>query len=100
MKRILIEICFWINLVVYFLVIVLFIEMIGNTDIISQYFTKGHLSNYRMLLNIPILALWIYNIVVWSKNDKTTLRLILIIFLNGLYNPIYYRMAVRKKWLI
>jgi hypothetical protein len=100
MKKILLEFCFWVNLLVYLLLIILFIEMIGNTELVSQFFTEGRLSEYRMLLNIPILILWIYNIVVWSKNDKKTLRLILIIFLNGFYNPFYYRMAVKKKWLV
>ena len=100
MKRLLLEFCFWVNIFVYLILIVLFIEMVANTQIISHFLNNGQISDYRMLLNIPILVLWIYNIIIWAKKDKKTLRLILIIFLNGFYNTIYYRMAVKKNWIV
>ena len=99
MKRVLLEVCFWINILVYLPVIVLLVEVLGNVQIISQLLSDSELFNYRMLLNIPILFLWIFNLVVWSTHDKKTKRLILIILLNGFYNPFYYRFALKNNWV-
>jgi len=53
----------------------------------------------RMVLTIPILILWIYNLIVWSKKDKSIGRFLLLFFLNGLYNPFYFRRILKNNWL-
>lgn len=52
----------------------------------------------RMVLTIPIIVLWINNLIVWSKNDKGIGRFLLLFFLNGLYNPFYYRKIQKNNW--
>lgn len=99
MKRILLEICFVVNVIFCLVLIPLLITVLIGNDSIYSFLTSEKGVSLRMYINIPILILWIYNIIVWSKKDKNIVQFILILLLNALYNPFYYRKAVKNKWV-
>ena len=55
--------------------------------------------NTRMLLTLPILFLWIYCMILWSKKDKVVARFFLLFFLNGFYTPFYFNRVLKNGWL-
>src|ERR1041385_6817969 len=55
--------------------------------------------NVRGILVIPILGFIIYCIYVWDKKDKKTSRILLLIFLPGVYTLFYYPFILRNGWV-
>ena len=98
MKRVLLEICFGINVLLCLAIVPLLLTvLLGNDSIYS--FLKSESGYPLRLLNIPLLILWVNNFVIWSKKDKNMGQLALLLFFNFYYNPFYYRSAVKNKWI-
>ena len=72
--------------------------IVGN-DIIYNFLLDEQFLGIRILMNLLIVGYWIYLIVIWSRKDKKTGSLVLLIVLNYLYTPFYYRSAVKKGWI-
>lgn len=49
------------------------------------------------LMGLISFIFWIYSIVIWNKRKGTIVNLLLLLFLNIIYAPIYYMREVRKK---
>lgn len=99
MKRVLLEICFVINVIYCVGLIPLFIIFLFGNDSIYSFLMSDKGMKVRLFTNLPLLILWIYNFILWSKNDKRLGQFAMLLFLNGFYNPFYYRKAVKNKWI-
>jgi hypothetical protein len=53
----------------------------------------------RSIITVPLIALWIYTINIWAKNDRNVPRLFAVVFFLGLYTPFYFRKAIKNKWI-
>lgn len=53
----------------------------------------------RTYLGFPVMALWIWSIVIWNRQDKRGLQLALLIVLIGIYTLYYSVVIIRKGWL-
>jgi hypothetical protein len=40
---------------------------------------------------------WIYTIVIWNKRKDNIFYLLLLLFLNAIYSPIYYLRIIKKE---
>jgi len=100
MRKIILEFCFVISTIVFLFGIALIIFGILGNDLLYNYWMSGDFKTYQYPLNIILIAFWIFLIVIWSRYDKKTLRLILLIFLNIYYIPFYYRIADKNHWII
>lgn len=49
------------------------------------------------LAGLVAFIFWIYTIVLWRKRKGDILSLLLLLFLNILYSPIYYIKVIRKS---
>lgn len=99
MKKTILTICYYINAALLILVLLLLIAVLFNFNGILDYVLSESFLNMRMLVNIPIIILWIFNMVFWSKHDKNIGRFFLLFFLNAFYNPFYYRRVLKNKWI-
>jgi hypothetical protein len=97
----LLSICYWINiltLTLYFLIVIM--ALFRQQAFLDYVFFNKTFLNIRMILAIPILILWSYDMIIWSKRDKNVGYFLLIFFLIGLYTPFYFRKIVKNKWYI
>jgi hypothetical protein len=99
MKRIVLEICFTVNVLFCLVLVPLLITVLFGNDSMYSFLTSEKGVNLRMYINLPILILWVNNIIVWYKKDKKIIQLVMILIFNALYNPFYYRKAVKNKWV-
>lgn len=99
MKKQILDYCFYINVLMIVIFIALMFAVVFGSELIFDIFKNETFINIRMILSIPILILWIYNLIIWSREDKNIGRFLLLFFLNGLYNPFYYKSIIRKGWL-
>lgn len=61
--------------------------------LLSQY------NDVIIALAVITFIFWIYNIIIWNRKKGSTLNLLLLIFLNGIYTPLYYYLKViRDKY--
>lgn len=91
MKKNMIYLCYYINVMtigLYAIVILVSIITMSNKPI--DFINTELMLNIRLIVNIPIIVLLVYNIQMWSKYDRKLSRLLLLIFFIGLYNPIYF----------
>lgn len=100
MKKVILEICFVVNALFCLMLIPLIITVLFGVDFLYDFLKSEQGIKLRLYINIPIIVLWINNVIVWSKNDKNVGRLILILLFNALYNPFYYRKSVKNGWII
>ena len=91
--------CYLINVALLCLVVLVIIAAIFNVNVVLDYVLGDQFLSYRMIINIPIILLWIYNLVIWSRKDKHVLRFFLLFFLNAFYNPFYFRKALKSNWI-
>ncbi len=98
MKRIILEVCFVVNLLFCLALVYVLVATLFGSDLYT-FLQSEQGVNLRMFINIPIIILWIFNVIMWSKHDKNILQLVLILLLNALYNPFYFRKAVKNKWV-
>jgi len=99
MKRVLLEICFVLNVIFLVgLIPLLIIFLLGNDSIYLFLMSEKGIS-LRLYANIPLLILWVYNFILWSKNDKKIGQFFMLLIFNSFYNPFYYRKAVKRNWV-
>ncbi|WP_346863882.1 hypothetical protein [uncultured Draconibacterium sp.] len=53
----------------------------------------------RTYLGFPVMALWIWSIVIWNRKDKRGLQLALLIVLIGIYTLYYSLLILKNGWL-
>lgn len=98
MKKV-IYVCYIINLMMVMLLVFVFIAMLLKMDTVLHFvFLNNTFMNIRMALTIPILILWIYNFIVWSKKDKNVGVFFLLFFFSAIYNPFYYNRIIKNGW--
>lgn len=96
-KKGILVICCCLNIVlvlvyIYFFIIPFFT---GNP---FKYTSDNMILNIRMILIYPAVILWINNLIIWSRNDKNIKQFFLIIFLNIIYNSIYFMKILKNNW--
>jgi len=92
-------ICYWINILTILLYVIIVIAALLRQQAFLDYvFFNTTFLNIRMFLTIPIIILWVYDMVIWSKHDKHVGRFFLIFFLLGFYSPFYFRRIVKNGW--
>lgn len=92
--------CYIVNiLMVTLFVMVVFALLLRMKGFLDYVFFDEFFLMVRMVLTIPILILWVNNITIWSKKDKSVRRFLLLFFLNGLYNPIYFKKVLNNNWV-
>ena len=98
MKKNILQLCYYINIFMLVVIgIVVIAVILRQKNILDFIFFDKFFLVFRMLMTIPVLILWIYNIKIWSRRDKQIRRFLLLFFFNGLYNPFYYRKAVKSN---
>lgn len=95
-------ITFWINvffvLFVFIIMPVILIKIPGSFDLLISNKGLNHYNLTLSFLNFGVAFHWGYCIWFWYKNDKYSLSIIPLFFLNGLYAPIYYyRVKIKKR---
>lgn len=99
MKKNLLMACYIINTSMVILVVVTILAALFRLKGFLDYvFFDETFFLVRMVLTLPILILWINNMIVWSRNDKNIMRFLLLFFLNGLYNPLYFKKILKNNW--
>ncbi len=53
----------------------------------------------RTYLGFPVMALWIWSIVIWNRHDKRGLQLALLIVLIGIYTLYYSIVIIKNGWI-
>jgi hypothetical protein len=99
MKRFIILTCYYINIIMVALILFVVIAALFQMKSVLDYifFNKLFLQ-IRLILTVPVLVLWINNLMIWSKRDKSISRFLLLFFFNGIYNPFYYRLILKNHW--
>ena len=91
--------CYFINILMVALVLFTILAALFRFKGFLDYvFFDETFLQIRMVLTIPILVLWINNLIICSKKDKSIKRFLLLFFLNGLYNPFYFRKVLKNNW--
>jgi len=98
-KKGLLLFCYYVNLlmIIFFLLIIVAALFKMESFLNYVFFNKTFLS-FRFILTIPILVLWINNLIIWSKFDKHIGRFLLLFFLIGVYSPFYFRKILKNNW--
>ena len=99
MKKIILDICFYINVALLVFAILITISVFFEINFLVDFALGDKMPIVRILFNVPIIFLWVSNMVIWSKYDKNIGRFFLLFFLNAFYNPFYYRKVVINKWI-
>ena len=83
----------WIISTLYALVIllipILFITYV-NSIVEINIFLREYINTPFKIAGLIAFGFWIYNIVIWNKRRDGAISLLLLLFLNVLYAPIYY----------
>ncbi len=91
---------FWIiNVLMAFLYLLSVANLIAYAGKHTYWYHQESFYLIRTILTIPIIFVWIKTIRIWVKYDKRIPQLLLILFLTGIYSPVYYLKAVRKGWI-
>jgi len=64
-----------------------------------RYFASDSFSNIRVMIALPVMILWVYTLIAWSRFDKNIGRFLMLFFLIGLYSPFYYLKMVKNNWI-
>jgi len=100
MNKKLLMICFYANVFMFAVLILIVPAAIFKfTAYLDFVFQNPTFLTIRMILTIPILILWITNLRIWSREDKGIKTFLLLFFLNALYNPFYFRRALKNNWI-
>lgn len=82
--------------VVYILAVIAALFGINN---ILNYFRSDSFLILRTWIAVPVIILWVYTLIAWSKHDKNISRFFMLFFCIGLYTPFYYCKMVKNKWI-
>jgi hypothetical protein len=92
-------ICYWINiLTIAFYIFIIFAALLRMHSFLHYVFYDPSFLNIRMAFAIPIVILWINNLIVWSKKDKNIGRFFVLFFLMGIYSPFYFKKILKNNW--
>lgn len=75
------------------LIPILYIYKAGDYESTKQFSLLIRETTSSILFNLIALVsfvFWIYNIITWYKKKDTLLNLLLLLFFNIFYAPIYY----------
>ncbi len=67
-----------------------------SKKLLGEYIREYSVNLLFRLAGLVTFVFWIYNIIVWNKRKESILHLLLLIFLNVLYAPIYYIRVIKK----
>jgi len=94
-------ICWVINIFYDLFMILIPFLFIYYADNINAIKYLDKLSNQYgsvvIVLGIITFIFWIYNLIIWHRKKDNIVNLLLLIFLNGIYSPIYFYLKVLKK---
>ncbi len=98
MKR-LFATCYYIN--VFMLIVVLFttVATVINPTFFMEITGSELYISLRHLFSIPMVVLWVWCLVLWSKYDKKISRFFLLFFLMGFYPVLYYHRVKKNNWI-
>jgi len=99
LKLKLLVICYWINILTLALYAFIIIgALLRMQSFLDYVFFDSTFLNIRMALTIPIIILWVNDLIVWSKHDKHIGRFIALFFFIGIYSPFYFKRILKNKW--
>jgi len=99
MKKIILKLCFIVNIMMFALYFFIILAAIFNANDILRYFTSDSFSNLRIIISLPVFVLWVFTLIAWSKFDKNIGRLLILFFFIGLYSPFYYLRMEKNNWI-
>lgn len=97
MKKIFFDISYIATIITISTFLVSFI--LADLDFISQIFFHPDMIVVRGVFLLLLFVLWIKCIIVWAKNDRNTIRFLLLLFLQGFYMLYYYPRIRKRNWL-
>ena len=94
MKNLLLKVLFIINIfaIITGLVFLLF-------DVKDWMYTNTLFFFVRFILTIGFLFMWVWCIIIWTRNDKEPKHLLLLFLFSALYLPFYYTRIKKNKWV-
>jgi predicted nucleic acid-binding Zn ribbon protein len=91
---------FYLNVaLLLFLVILILAAFFQYAAFVEMVFLDETAQIIRLIISIPLFALWIYCLTIWSKHDKSIKHLMLLFFLMSLYVPVFYYKAIKNSWV-
>ncbi len=99
MKRKFLIFCLIANLTILFVLIINLLSIVLGLESVIELINSKQFINFRMILGLFTLVLWIFNLFLWSKKDKVLKRFIPLFFLIGIYSPFYFIKALNNKWI-
>lgn len=99
MQRNFLLFCFISNVLMLAIILTLIISIIIGLDSVVTYINSGEFVYIRMFLGLFVLILWLFNLFIWSNNDRNLKRFFLLFFLIGIYSPFYFLKALKNKWI-
>lgn len=91
------EICWIANILAISYMMVPFVLLDYNENMLSVFFT----SVIGMIIFYPLallgVLLWGYCLLNWSNVTKNSIHLVLLLFLTSLYTPIFYYLFFIKR---
>ena|ERR1035437_9301708 len=70
-----------------------------NVSSFNQYYNQEQYIPLKKITSLAILVLFIWNIVIWAKKDKSVGRIIALLFMNWIYSPFYSYRVIKNKWI-
>jgi len=83
----------------FIVVLTLLISIVLGLDAIIGFINSEGFVYFRMILGLFVLILWLFNLYIWSKNDKALVRFFPLFFLIGIYSPFYFIKALKNRWI-
>lgn len=100
MNKRFLKVCYILNIVMVVFVLSVIIGILFKAGEYLDYaFSSEIVSIIRMIFTIPVIILWINNMIIWSRRDKHIGRFFLLFFLNGIYNVSYFRKVLKNNWI-
>ena len=99
MKKLFFRICYYVNVLMLFVTFVIITVGFFNLEWISTIINGDTFIYLRFLLSIPMVILWVWCLLIWSKHDKKISRFLLLFFLMGFYPIFYYHKVIKNNWL-
>lgn len=94
-KKALLDLCLLVNLLYLLVFFVLIVVKFIDINIFINIVFSENSTIIRSIFAIPIIFLWVYSLILWSKNDKRISRFFMLFFLIGIYSPFYYLKNIR-----
>lgn len=93
--------CFYINILFLLLPFFVFILAIIDSEFVFEFLFNSNNDIFvlvnRLIIPIPVLFLWAYNIWFAYKYDRYNKAVFFLIFLSFIYSPYYYYQIKIKR---